>query len=244
MHWKERVKASQQTNCGFSIGLGESRHPTSSRLQRKTLQCHHRVLWKDYAIRKHINLHRNTPGITALLYYVTVSYYYYNYRWGCTHEKSAIDAYTQNTTSRHQNFTVSEVGLFLNETTPFIGASPDGLIEWTCCGKGTLGIKCPYCFQENLPEEDTENFCMHQENGEWRLKKISCILLPSPNTTCSMQLAIWGLRGVDKEWYRWRENQIWPCFLWRISWNNLPLFYIPFASWDHWEMVHMKAGCR
>lgn len=201
MHWKERVEASQQTNCGFSIELGESRHPTSSRLQRQTLQCHHSVLWKNYAIRKHINLHRNTPGITALLYYVTVSYYYYNYRWGCTHEKSAIDAYTQNTTSRHQNFTVSEVGLFLNETTPFIGASPDGLIEWTCCGKGTLEIKCPYCFQENLPEEDTENFCMHQENGEWRLKRSHAYYYLSKHNlqhaTCHMGTSWCGQRMVS-----------------------------------------------
>ena len=170
--------------------------------------------------------------------------YYYNYRWGCTHEKSAIDAYTQNTTSRHQNFTVSEVGLFLNETTPFIGASPDGLIECTCCEKGTLEIKCPYCFQENLPEEDTENFCMHQENGEWRLKRSHAYYYLSKHNlqraTCHMGTSWCGQRMVSLK----RESDLTLFFLWRISWNNSPLFYILLASWDHWEMVHTKAGCR
>ena len=47
-----------------------------------------------------------------------------------------------------------------------------------------------------------------------------------PNTTCSVQLAIWGLRGVDKEWYRWRENQIWPCFFYEELVETIRHFFI------------------
>ena len=28
---------------------------------------------------------------------------------------------------------------------PHLGASPDGIVECSCCGKGVLEIKCPYC---------------------------------------------------------------------------------------------------
>ena len=71
----------------------------------------------------------------------------------------------------HQNLVVSEVGLILDGDRPFIGATPDGLITCTCCGKGTLEIKCPYCFKSNLPEEDQENFCMSLDDGRWSLKR-------------------------------------------------------------------------
>ncbi len=45
----------------------------------------------------------------------------------------------------HTNVTVHGSGLLINPHWPFIGASPDGIVCCTCCGKGTLEIKCPYC---------------------------------------------------------------------------------------------------
>lgn len=44
----------------------------------------------------------------------------------------------------HDNFNLRKAGLFLCKDKPFIGASPDGISECSCCGQGVLEIKCPF----------------------------------------------------------------------------------------------------
>ena len=38
----------------------------------------------------------------------------------------------------HINFQISECGLLVNPSYPTLGASPDGIISYDCCGIGTL----------------------------------------------------------------------------------------------------------
>ena len=54
---------------------------------------------------------------------------------------------------------------------PYLGASPDGLVECSCCGKGVLEVKCPFCHKDNLPEENETGFCMLKSEGTWSLKR-------------------------------------------------------------------------
>ncbi len=45
----------------------------------------------------------------------------------------------------------------------YIGASPDGIINCTCCGTGVLEVKCPYSHQgERISEcaANDKNFCL------------------------------------------------------------------------------------
>ena len=46
--------------------------------------------------------------------------------------------------AHHDSLAVSASRLVLNETWPFLGASPDGIVNGSCCGKGLVEIKCPY----------------------------------------------------------------------------------------------------
>ena len=81
--------------------------------------------------------------------------------WGCKHEKSARDLYMKAQKPKHTNLTVQDSGL-INPLWPFIGASPDGVLSCTCCGRGTLEIKCPYCHREEdiaVASEDSK-FCL------------------------------------------------------------------------------------
>ena len=48
-------------------------------------------------------------------------------------------------TAVHDNFLIEEAGLFIHETFPVFGASPDGIVACDCCGSGVLEINCPYC---------------------------------------------------------------------------------------------------
>ena len=83
--------------------------------------------------------------------------------WGCKHEKSARDVYLKTEKQNHINLHVSDSGLVINPLWSIIGASPDGIISCTCCGKGTLEIKCPYCHRgESVTDAAYEDhkFCL------------------------------------------------------------------------------------
>jgi len=62
--------------------------------------------------------------------------------WGCQHERQARDLYIKD---HHDGFTVTDSGLVISSHWPYIGASPDGIVECRCHGKGVLEIKCPFC---------------------------------------------------------------------------------------------------
>ena len=49
----------------------------------------------------------------------------------------------------HTNFTVSSSGLVLNPKWPHLGASPDGIVNCSCCGRGVLEVKCTYSHRYN-----------------------------------------------------------------------------------------------
>ncbi|KAL3870846.1 hypothetical protein ACJMK2_038883 [Sinanodonta woodiana] len=46
-------------------------------------------------------------------------------RWGCQHEKDAVDAYITKLAPRHDNLSVVECGFIINPEFSHIGASPD-----------------------------------------------------------------------------------------------------------------------
>ena len=66
-------------------------------------------------------------------------------QWGCKHEKSAKEYYVKHLQGQHGNVTLAKSGLVINPKWPYLGASPDGVVTCSCCGKGVLKIKCPYC---------------------------------------------------------------------------------------------------
>ena len=70
-------------------------------------------------------------------------------KWGCEHETSA---YVDIMKDVHSGFVCKESGLIISITYPFIGASPDGIIQCECCtGIGVLEVKCPYCVRDVEP---------------------------------------------------------------------------------------------
>lgn len=62
--------------------------------------------------------------------------------YGCTHEKEAIEAYKSKMTG-HSGFNIKSCGFIVDKEVPFLGVSPDGLVECTCYGYGVLEVKCP-----------------------------------------------------------------------------------------------------
>ena len=106
-----------------------------------------------------------------MLHTIVVMFIFLWYRWGCQHEKDAIDAFSRIATSSHTNLQVSSSGFCISSKYPFIGASPDGIVTCNCCRKRVLEVKCPFSCKSNLPDEEKENFFMTKENGNWTLKR-------------------------------------------------------------------------
>ena len=69
-------------------------------------------------------------------------------RYGCAHEKDAIEAYKLQITS-HDEVEVFPSGFVVSLQKPFIGASPDAFVECKCCGQGVLEVKCPLCAEHS-----------------------------------------------------------------------------------------------
>ena len=70
----------------------------------------------------------------------------------------------------HRGFQAQECGLFVYKEEPFLGASPDLLVNCDCCGEGLLEIRCPF----------------------------SCAHLP-PAVGTSAYL-VWDLAVTDRQW--------------------------------------------
>lgn len=48
----------------------------------------------------------------------------------------------------HTTFGLNSVGLCLNPTYGYFGATPDGLVECSCCEMGCVEVKCPFCARD------------------------------------------------------------------------------------------------
>jgi len=73
----------------------------------------------------------------------------------------------------HEHFVVSDSGLNVNPQWPHLGASPDGIVNCDCCGKGSCEIKCPFCYKDATIQETSgqKNSCLIENNGNISLNK-------------------------------------------------------------------------
>ena len=80
-------------------------------------------------------------------------------KYGKDSEPKAFAQYLRIMKEGHSNFTVKNTGLHVNYQFQYIGASPDGLTNCDCCGKGVLEIKCPFNYQKGLSAYKTDKNC-------------------------------------------------------------------------------------
>ncbi|KAM7310280.1 hypothetical protein ISCGN_007193 [Ixodes scapularis] len=65
-------------------------------------------------------------------------------RYDIENEPKAIDAYTALATAAHDGVTFRRPGLIIAQGRPSLAATPDLLVDCSCCGKGVVEVKCPY----------------------------------------------------------------------------------------------------
>ena len=76
-------------------------------------------------------------------------------QYGIKMEPIAKQYYVNEESCKHKNFSTNEVGFLVKSNQPFLGASPDGLVNCSCHGKRVLEIKCPYTYRNGLNEWQT-----------------------------------------------------------------------------------------
>ena len=93
--------------------------------------------------------------------------------WGCEHEKVALEIYKRKADTQHTDVEVLASGLVIDTSYPHMGASPDGIIQCICCGKGVIEIKCPYSCRDKTFLETTgdKNFFLELVDGTYQLKQ-------------------------------------------------------------------------
>lgn len=113
--------------------------------------------------------------IYSICYPETRNFFAAATKYGCEHEKEAVKSYEAMMKTKHQNLEIRPAGLVLYLKRSCFAASPDSFIECTCCGKGILEVKCPFCLQDVSIKEIAQSsptFCLAADS--------SGILLPMP----------------------------------------------------------------
>ena len=73
-------------------------------------------------------------------------------KYGRSMESDAANSFEEIFKKSHRNVVTKECGLFLCEEIPFVGGSPDRIVECDCCGQSCLEIKCPFSIRHLSPE--------------------------------------------------------------------------------------------
>ena len=95
-------------------------------------------------------------------------------RWGCEHEGGARKAYQIEINRFHESLTISDSGLNIDPRWPYLGASPDGIVDCKCFGMGVCEIKCPYAYKNSTIAEAAgqKNVCLKKDEfGKIHLDK-------------------------------------------------------------------------
>ena len=109
--------------------------------------------------------------IKAVCYPESVCFKFDSTTWGCRHEEQTRREYESIAQTQHIDLSISKSGLVVHVSYPFMGASPDGIINCECCGFGVLEVKCPYsCRDTSFREKATEStFFLDEFDGELAL---------------------------------------------------------------------------
>lgn len=92
----------------------------------------------------------------------------------------------------HKDLRVRETGLWVCQEHVYIGASPDGLVQCSCCGDGLVEIKCPLSIAQDCPQDVPLEYMVKSPLGELRLKDTHPYF-----TQMQVQMGVTGCKWCD-----------------------------------------------
>ena len=64
--------------------------------------------------------------------------------WGLTNKSRALAKYNNFAKCHHSDVTLRTIGFVISSQNPCFGSTPDFIVTCSCCGTGTIELKCPY----------------------------------------------------------------------------------------------------
>ena len=122
----------------------------------------------------HCNQNKKTSLINKICYSVSNSFSTQATNYGNVREKKALSIYTDSVSAHHENWKISNCGLFLSTEHFYMGASPDAVVYCSCCGDGCIEIKCPFKHKDDFIFEAVEKnkkFCLQNIDGVTKLSR-------------------------------------------------------------------------
>ena len=93
-------------------------------------------------------------------------------KYGREMEKHAITKFLEVfKEAGHKNVTLHECRVYVCCSHPYIGASPDAIIECACCGLACVEIKCPMSVAHTTPAAGNPRYLITDCDGKLRLSK-------------------------------------------------------------------------
>ena len=103
----------------------------------------------------------------------------------------AVEKFCTLYSQTHKDVNVMECGLFLCESMPYVGGSPDRIVSCSCCGKVYLEVNCPSSISHTSPLDQNISLpYLKRDNGDLALNKRHTY-----HTQCQVQMAS---SGIDK----------------------------------------------
>ena len=91
-------------------------------------------------------------------------------KYGRDMEPIAVEEFIKYFKKHHKDVRYRECGIFIDKTKQYLGASPDLLIECSCCGEAVVEIKNPFSIANEIPSPHNLSYlCMC--NGRVALKQ-------------------------------------------------------------------------
>ena len=72
-------------------------------------------------------------------------------KYGTDMEIETVNTFIEFIKGKHKDIKLSDCGLFVDETLPSVGSSPDRILLCSCCEKVCVEIKCPYTINYTKP---------------------------------------------------------------------------------------------
>ena len=111
-------------------------------------------------------------------------------KYGRVMEAEAVSEFLGTFKETHQKVSAFDCGIFICKDRPFIGGSPDQILECKCCGKFCLEIKCPFSIRDKSPI-DAENGLKYLELND--ANQLSLKRNHAYYTQCQIQMAVTGI---------------------------------------------------
>ena len=175
LDWDELVLKCEQLFCDITVTLDQVRLVEETTRQQAGCREWHRFRTGRITASRmksvcRTNVHKPAKSlIKGICYPDSVRFTTAATAWGCDHEKDALEEYQKRMETTHDGFKMEMSGFVISDKFPFIGASPDSIVECNCCGKGTVEVKCPYCVRDKLVEEKVA--CLENVDGRTQLSR-------------------------------------------------------------------------